>query len=202
MDAPVSDRTLRRYLAGALDPGRREEVEAALAASPRLRERLALLMATTAREQPSAWRLPPVGAAGPWALSPSVQAGVAMGEESLEAGDYVELRFQPPPGREDHRVVLLERGPDADWDVIFPLSRAEERALSSWRREDDGGVRVDVTLSRAGRVRLALVLLPPEVALAWDAPAERRWEPVLAALAEGRAPVATVELAPSATGIS
>lgn len=189
MDAPLSERTLRRYLAGALDPGRREEVEAALASSVALRERLALLVATTVREEPSEWRLPPAGARGPWAMQPAVQVGAMMGEDIPDPDDYVELRFLPPTGCEDHRLMVLERGVDGEWDVLFPATPEEERTLSGLPREADGRVRLDIVTS-PGR-RLAVALAPADVQIDWTQAPPARWSALRAALAEGRVPVET-----------
>lgn len=193
MDAPVSDRTLRRYLAGALDPGRREEIEAALAASPRLGERLALLVATTVPEPASAWRLPPPGARGPWSLAPAAQLGAAMGEEAADLADWLELRFRAPEGCEAHRVIVLERAAGADWEVIFPTCADEELPLSALPREADGRVRLDLAPAAEPR-RVAVALLAPEIAIAWEGEPEARWAGLREALAEGRAPVETATL--------
>lgn len=194
MDAPVTDRTLRRYLAGAMDPGRREEIEAALAASPRLRERLTLLVATTVRDEPSAWRLPPPGARGQHALTPAVQTAAAMGEDGFQDDDYVELRFQAPEGLSDHRLALLERGADGDWTVLYPQAPEEDRPLSAFSRETDGRVRLDVALSGAGPGRLAVALLPAELIIDWGAPEAERWIGLQDALSQGRLPVETAAL--------
>ena len=191
MDAPVTDRTLRRYLAGAMDPGRREEIEAALAASPRLRERLALLAATTLRDEPSAWRLPPPSARGLHRLTPDVQAAAAMGEDGFQDDDYVEIRFQAPEELSDHRLALLERGADGDWSVLYPQSDQEDRPLSAFPREPDGRVRVDVALSGPGLSRLAIALIPTDIDIDWSVAPARRWLALQEALREGRVPVET-----------
>lgn len=194
MTPPVSDRTLRRYLAGALDPGRREEIEAALAASSALRERLGVLMATTVSMEASPWRLPPVGARGAWSLSSTVQAGAAMGdeEEGLVAGDYVELRFQPPEGHGEHRLALMRRSPLGEWEVLFPSGPSEERRVAALPHDTEGRVRLDVAVEAPGPLLLAVALLPPDVAIAWEAPEPARWAEVQAALDQGRVPVETL----------
>jgi len=191
MDAPVTDRTLRRYLAGAMDPGRREEIEAALAASPRLRERLALLVATTIRDEPSAWRVPPPGARGPFAIAPEVRTAVAMGEDGFQDDDYIELRFLAPEGLAGHRLALLERGEGGDWTVLYPQSAEEDRPLSAFPREADGRVRMDVALGGPGLHRLAVAFVPEGMEIDWSAAPVARWAGLQEALSEGRIPVET-----------
>ena len=178
MDIAVTDRTLRRYLAGAMDPGRREELEAALAVSSTLRARLAGLVASTVSDEPSAWRVPPVGAPGPWSLSPMVQAGAAMSDEDAVAGDYVELRFQAPAALDAADVFVLERLADGDWEVLFPAS--------AFPREPDGRLRLDVVLNAGSTGRIAVALVPSDVSVAWSEPAPARWVELLTALGEGR----------------
>ncbi len=192
MDAPLSDRTLRRYLAGALDPGRREEVEAALAASRSLRDRLAALSASTVREEPSGWRLPPVGARGPWALTPALQQGAMMGEDEPGADDYVELRFSPPEGLGSRRLVVLERGVDGEWEVIFPAAPEEERAIDSLPREPDGRIRLDIVVGEGGR--LAVALPPATLGVDWTKAPSERWDALREALERGEIPVETAAL--------
>lgn len=200
MDAPVSERTLRRYLAGALDPGRREEVEAALSASPRLREQLALLVATTVREEPSDWRLPPAGARGPFALEPAVQPGAMMGEDAPDEDDYVELRFGAPDALGAHRLFVLERGEDGEWEVLFPVAPEEERTLASLPRTTEGQIRLDIVPRRHAGLRLAVALVPADVTVAWALAAPARWDGLRAALAEGRVPVESATLAAAPRG--
>lgn len=194
MTPPVSDRTLRRYLAGALDPGRREEIEASLAASPALRERLGLLYATTLNLAPSPWRMPPLGARGAWTLESAVQSGAAMGgdEEGPVAGDYVEVRLLPPEGHGDYRLALMQRSPVGEWEVLYPSGPSEERRVAALPRDPDGKVRLDVAVDAPGALLLAVALLPPDVAIAWDAPEPARWAAVQEALDQGRVPVETL----------
>lgn len=186
MDIAVTDRTLRRYLAGAMDPGRREELEAALAVSPTLRARLAGLVASTVSDEPSAWRVPPVGAPGPWSLSPMVQAGAAMSDEDAVAGDYVELRFQAPAALDAADVFVLERLADGDWEVLFPASADERLPARAFPREPDGRLRLDVVLNAGSTGRIAVALVPSDVSVAWSEPAPARWVELLTALGEGR----------------
>lgn len=194
MDAPVTDRTLRQYLARALDPGRREEVEDALAQSRTLRDRLALLRATTVADEPSAWRVPPLGLAGPWGLHAGLSAGAAMGEDAPGVGDYLELRFDVPPGLGHHRLVVIERGSDAEWTVLYPTCAAEERAARLLPRDATGRASVDVVVGEVGPQRLAVALIPDDVPVAWDRDGAARWAEVQAAIAAGRAPVQAVSL--------
>lgn len=194
MEIAVSDRTLRRYLAGALIPGRREEIEAALAISPTLRARLAALSATTVADEPSAWRVPPVGALGPWALRPSVAAGAAMSAEDAMDGDYVELRFQAQDALGDATVFVLERRPDGDWEVLFPASADERLPARAFPREPDGRLRLDVVLNAGSTGRIAVALVPADVPVSWTEPAPARWAGLQAALEEGRAAIEAVAI--------
>lgn len=194
MDIAVTDRTLRRYLAGAMDPGRREEIEAALAVSPTLRARLAGLVATTVRDEPSAWRVPPVGAPSPWALSPSLTAGAAMSDEEAAPGDYVELRFQAGDAHAEHRVFVLERLAAGDWEVLFPTAPDELLPVRDFPREPDGRLRLDVVLNPSSTGRIAVALVPADVHIGWDGPTGARWAGLCAALDEGRVPVESVSL--------
>lgn len=193
MDLNVTDRTLRRYLAGALDPGRREEIEAALAVSPALRARLAALVATTVRDEPSAWRVPPVGAQTPWSLRPDLSAGAAMGEEAPAAGDYVELRFSASPEVRSYDVFVLERRADGDWEVLFPSTSDERLAAASFPREADGRLRLDVVLQPSSTGRFAVALVPPDVGVAWGE--ADPWAALREALDQGRVPVEAATLA-------
>ncbi len=192
MDPFFGDRTLRRYLAGALEPPRAEEVEAALAADPALRERLALLRATTVQASLDPWRVPPPGLWLPGAPATEVRLALTLGEEP-GPGDLVELRVALPEGTEDHLVIVLNRA-GGDWTVWFPARPEEEIRAGELPREPDGRARLDLALEQGGRQRLALVLLPPELAVAWEEPEVARWEPVRDAVASGRAPVITLEV--------
>ncbi|MBX2804227.1 MAG: hypothetical protein KTR31_41585 [Myxococcales bacterium] len=156
-----SDRVLRQYIAEALDPPRFEEVSEALAASPALRERLALLLATTVQSSPHRWLLPPPGVRAPAVLGGAAMRGAVMdGDEA----DWMELALQVPDDQLDHVVVVLELVDE--WRVLAPV-RVEEivtaGALPSHPREA-GHRRIDVTPAPdATRVAVALVEHAPDL---------------------------------------
>lgn len=184
MESPFTDLTLRRYLAGALDPARREELDAALAVDPSLAARLAQLEATTVGQELGAWRVPPPRALDRvWGLRGELRLAAAMGD--AEEADYVELRVQVPPGLEAHRVALLA-GEAGAWEVLLPAAPEEDRPVSGWPREADGRLRLDLDAASAS-ARLAVALLPPDVAIDWAGAS--RWGAVQRALEEGRVPV-------------
>ena len=192
MSLSISDRTLRQHLARALDPGRREEVEAALAASADLRARLALLIATTTGPELSPWRLPPPGARMPWAIAADLSAGAAMGEEDSLPGDYLELRYEVEEGQAEHRLVLLQRAQGQDWEVLFPAAPGEDRPLRAYPREADGRIRLDLAVADTGTGSLALAFIPPSWTVDWTLPPSARWMALQEALGRGALPVRTL----------
>ena len=191
MDTPayeqaVSDTTLRRYLAGALTPARREEIDAVLRGSPALMARLATLSASTVGEELGAWRVPPPGARSLMQPALELRRAAAMGDEDA---DYLELRLDIPEGAHAHRLALLA-ATDGEWEVLLPERADEDRPLATWPREADGRLRLDLDI--AGLSRLAVAFLPPDLDIDWSD--TDRWAELRAGLAAGRVPVMSVRV--------
>jgi hypothetical protein len=186
----IPDRVLRQYLAGALDPPDQEDVERAMAASPSLLARLAVLRADTAPEPPDGgaprpWFVPPPGLVPPGTrLAPLTgRAAPVAVMDGGGGGGWLVLHLDVPPERHHHRVVVLERH-GADWAVGFPASEDELLEAGSLGREGDR-VRLDYALDAPGVGRIAVVLVPPEIPIDWSADADQRWAAVRDGLAAG-----------------
>jgi hypothetical protein len=194
----IPDRVLRQHLAGALDPPEREQVERALASDPALRERLALLLATT-HDAPAPGLAPTGAGLAGWVVPPpaartlggSAAPVAVMG--GAEGTGWVVLRLDVSPEQLDHRVVVLERT-GAEWDVVFPCSADEECPARALPREG-GQLRIDVATAGAGRAhRIAAVLVPPAPPLDWTLPPVERWARVRDALAAGELPAVAFDM--------
>lgn len=183
----VTDLSLRRYLAGALEPPMQALVEAALRADPVLRARLDGLRLNAAPHDP--WRLPPPGAAATLGLGASARAGAVM---DAAAADYIELRLSVPEEALTHQVLLLSRAPDG-WRVIAPESADEVFTAADLPAEPDGARRVDLSLEGDAPWRFGVVLLPPAVAIPWDAPPPERWSDIQARITLGELRVEAVQ---------
>lgn len=178
----ITDRQLRQYIAEALDPPRREEVQDALAASSALRTRLDMLLATPVDLPSDGWILPPPRVWAPNVLAGQVVPGQVM-ERDAEGG-WLEVEFEVPPGREYDVVVVLERR-HGRWDVLFPVSSDEVLRAGELPQVANGTRRLDVTVREQERVGVVLVPEPP------DFSAPDPWEGVREAVAAGDLPVVT-----------
>ncbi|MEQ1564881.1 MAG: hypothetical protein ABMA64_04530 [Myxococcota bacterium] len=154
-------RTLRQYLALALDPPEHEQVERALAADPELLAQLALLIAETPPlpDRP-AWAMPPPGIA---AGLRGAAAPVAVMDADGPAG-WWQVELEIPADHAEDWVVLLERAEDV-WEVVFPTGPSEVTRASELPRRGD---RARVDLHTVAR-RLAVVLVPPDLVRWGDA---------------------------------
>lgn len=179
----VPDRTLRQYLAGALEPPDQEEVERELGSSPTLRDRLAVLMATTLAAPEASWVLPPPQVRGPLRAAAAPVATMDAGSDT----GWLVVRLDVPTERADHHLVVLERRGSA-WEVLYPGPddpplRASDLPLEGGQRRLD--------LSTVGREprRIGVVLTDREPAATDD-----RWEQVRDALAAGEAVSVTFDV--------
>jgi hypothetical protein len=187
----VPDRTLRQYLAGALEPPDQEEVERELSASTVLRERLAVLLATSASapEPGPSWVLPPPQVHGP--LRAAAEP-VATMDATSDIG-WLVVRLEVPTERRNHRIVVLERR-SSEWEVLYPGPDDPPLRASDLPVEGD---RTRLDLSTEGRDprRMAVVLVDREPAASGD-----RWEEVREALAAGEAVAVTFDVRGGAQG--
>lgn len=183
-----SDRVLRQYLAEALEPPRAEEVREALARSPALAARLALLIAETPPEpappERPGWRMPPPGVTAPFLLQGTFASGAVM---DADQADWIELSIEVPEADLDCVVVVLERR-DAAWEVLFPTD--EDEVIRASELPHEGSLRrLDVTLQP--EVERLSVVLVPEVP---DLGAADPWASVREAVASGQRPVITFDV--------
>ncbi|MEZ4238327.1 MAG: hypothetical protein R3F59_19680 [Myxococcota bacterium] len=185
----ISDRLLRQYLAGALEPPAQERIERALRDVDGLRERMAALLATSLPEPRASWVIPPPGA--PRGLTATAEPAAFMGEP--EAG-WTVLWLDVDDAQLDARPVVLERA-GADWEVVFPLTEDEVVPLRALHREG-GRTRLDVDTSRARRV--AVVLVPSDRPLDLTLPDPERWAAVIASVQAGELPVVALAVPPEA----
>ena len=177
-----SDRLLRQYIAEALDPPRWEAVRDAIAASPDLQARVAMLLASTVELPQRAWQMPPPGAAAPFILAGRSEIGAVL---DPSAPAWLEVKFAVPSEQLDHVVVVLEREHGA-WRVLFPASSSEVLQAHDLALAEDGLRRLDVTPSE-GQERVGVVLVPT----APDFSGADPWVDVRRGVAEGRHPVVT-----------
>lgn len=190
----IPDRTLRQFLAGALEPPDQERVERALSADPDLRSRLALLLATTPAA-PLGWVVPPPGAPVRVPLVGAASPAPVM--DARSAPDWLVLRLDVPDALLDHRVVVLERAGGV-WTVAHPTTPDSWVAARVLPREN-GRVRLDLgggqgSAGLAGRVAVVLVAPPLAGEVAWDLEPEARWAAIRDALADGELPVAAFDV--------
>lgn len=162
----ISDHWLARYLAGALDPGDAQDMQALLAVDAGLRQRAAALDAA-APGLPTPW----------WHLPSSNLAASSVAVATMSASASASLTFEPPEGTDAYVVVLLEQA-DA-WVVTAPNRAEEVLRVGELPREPDGRVSVDVAANQ-----FALLLVPPDAAPDWSA--EEPWATAVAAVAAGR----------------
>ncbi len=202
MSAPVNDTSpeelddamLHAWLSGALEPPQALVVEELLRQTPEVQRRIDQLeqAANPVRRDP--WRIPPPGIPGGrlgFGLS-TAQAAVFGGE--LRAGDRFELRIDTPLERATDHVVLVLRRLAGAWQVVFPTD-PDGTLTAADLPEKDGGRVLDVSAGpEPGRQRWAIALAPRET-LDWAARGAERFAAVIAGVARGEVPVASVEVA-------
>lgn len=193
----TNDTTLYADLVGALEPGTAAELRAALAANPaaasRRRRFAEALDALLAEVDPPEWT-PALFALG-GQLELSTRSHAVM---DLSATRTVPLHLPVEEALLEHHVLVLvqEAGEEA-WSVELPRRPEEWLRLAELPRDADGGAVLD--LVRGARPRhFAIALLPPEVEIDWDASGPERWAGVRAAIADGRARIGIIEIAPGA----
>lgn len=190
MSSTFSDTRLRRYLAGALTPPRREEVEEALLRDPLLQARLAELRQDAPVEPVSPWRMPPVGLWSGKDMEVSAEPLYVMSGEGEP--ESVAIQVSLPEGSEADLFVLLERTADG-WEIILPTGPDDSFTAGELPRESDGRVRLDIEVQGRGPWRFAVLLVPPTIAVDWAS--EEPWAAVQQALAEGRLSARVVDAA-------
>jgi len=192
----MNDNQLLRYLANALEPGHREEVEAQLMRSPELRVRLeALAREVDSRLAPrNRWRIPPPGVpSGRQTFSVASRRLAIMGRP-LAPGDLFEIAIAPVPLPESVWFAILSHGADG-WEVRFPDSEAEVVALSDIPADTDGQRRIQVRASgQTGRQWWAVALVPMDLAIDWTLAPEARWSPLIDGIADGTVGVTSLEV--------
>jgi hypothetical protein len=181
----IPDRLLRQYLAGALEPPEQARIERALAGAPEIRERLALLLATSIDEPEAAWHVPPPSLA---VGLRSTSAPAAM-MDAAGGGGWLVVWLEAGDDRLDHRVLVLERA-GAGWEVVFPSSAEELVTVGALPREG-GRTRLDLDPGAARRV--AVVLVPPDLQIDFGIPADARWSGVQEGLRAGELPVVSLD---------
>lgn len=197
MTAP-SDRSLLALLTGALEPDERTELQARVADEPDLQARLALLgerLSETLRPTSRPWMIPPPTLRAPEAPRLWARPLSAMAGDAVRVGDSFELIVDSVPEPEASDIFVLRRVGDAPWQVLFPGVEAERVALSVVPPESDGRrlLRVEAQ-PPPGPQRYALALVPSAVEVDWTAPEPQRWDAVRASLADGSAPVVSVDV--------
>jgi hypothetical protein len=182
----IPDRILRQYLAGALEPPVQERVERALRREPGLRERLAVLLATSIPEPEAdvGWLIPPPNL--PRSLRATTALAAVMGEQTE---GWVEVWLEIPKAHLDDRVIVLERE-STGWRVVFPTEPAE---LVSARALPRDGARSRLDLD-ARSSRIAVVLVAPDRPLDLTLPEPARWAELRACLEAGEVPITSIDI--------
>lgn len=191
-----TDRDLLAYLVDAVDPGAREEIEAALRGDAGLRFRLGELsrQVQAMTERPvDTWRIPPPGLpSGRERYRLTLDHLPVMGGERLRAGDSFELVLDPVPDARRYHVVILFRTQQG-WQVVFPTEPDEMTRLDAIEPEADGTRRLVLEARpEPGRQWWAVALVPDHVPVEWDR--DEPWEAIREAITDGTVPVTSVEI--------
>ncbi|MCB9759844.1 MAG: hypothetical protein H6739_08425 [Alphaproteobacteria bacterium] len=189
----ISDSKLLSVIGGGLEPGADQELRAALRLSPSARRRLDALSARVDRLveelDPPTWR--------PQWFSPRLAPPLAVRTAASAVMDArmgltVEVTLPVEPALEAHRVVVLEAPQgEEDWTLAFPRDAEEALTLGALPRDAEGRAVIDLVRAEEPRV-WAVMLVPPDVRVAWDEEGDARWRALRRAMAEGRVPVARV----------
>lgn len=180
----ISNRLLGQYLAGALEPPERRRVERALAERPEARSRLDALRALEHDEPRHPWIVPPPSL-------PSALQATSAPAAVMEAGSgaWLVVRLAVADDQQDHVVVVLERTGEA-WEVVFPATAEERTTVGMLPRE---GEQARLDLAEIPPRRIAVALVPPDVAIRFESGADERWSAVRAGLASGTIPVVSFD---------
>ena len=192
---PVTETELFGYLVGVLEPGRAEEVEAALAESPQLRAKLGEVGATVRMTAPMdrGWQIPPPGiAGGRVGFGVGATPAVVMAGRA-QAGDRVQLWIEPVTN--EAMVVLLAEKANG-WRVMFPNDVEEVITLEELPTREDGARRIDVVLTEVeGPQRWAVALPSASTSVDWAASETSRWDELRRGIASGEVAVTAVDVA-------
>ena len=194
MPGAVTQADLLALVSGALEPGRRREVEREVQFDSDMRRRVTDLRTRLAdAAPPPAWRIPPPGVrSGRGAFGVRAETAAVMGA-APRPGDRSTLWLADLADAAERLVVVLHRTPST-WAVVFPTRSAEGVRLSELPRGPAGERRLDVVLrDDAGSQRWA-VALPLASMIDWAVPEEARWTEIRAQLRSGLVPVAAAEV--------
>ncbi|MEQ1505169.1 MAG: hypothetical protein ABMB14_23250, partial [Myxococcota bacterium] len=110
-------------------------------------------------------------------------APVAVMDAGAARPGWVVIHLDVGPDQRSAIVVVLERR-GAAWDVLFPTAPDEVRTAEALA-PDGGPVRLDLALPPGEPRRVAVVLVPADWDLAWDAAEDERWARAREAVGNG-----------------
>ncbi|HCH62599.1 MAG: hypothetical protein CL927_11820 [Deltaproteobacteria bacterium] len=194
----IEDGLLLAAAAGALDPGRAQDLADRLAVRPTDAARLQRLQAALEPSKSSShgWRLPPSGRWGSVVQRPLQAAPVLHmdGSHGLRPGARVRLSLPSTDGIEDPGLLVLWRG-TGSWQCMIPQPGSAPIAVERIPAGTDGIRVIEVVMQPdAARQHWAVVMVPGALDVDWT-DVEAVPTAVLEAVAQRRATLDVVAFA-------
>lgn len=185
-----TNRELRAFYLGILDPWREAALRQAMADDPELRARCAAFAPKSdppAIPPTPAWRIPPPGVVGRVPMALRAERVLQMSA----AVSPVLVTIGPVDDAGDRRLVLLQHL-RTRWEVRSPTCPEEDRRLLDIPADEHGNRTLILNVPSDEPSRWAVVLAPLEPV--WDQRPEDRWTAIQEGVDQGRIPVRSFEI--------